>query len=267
MENLLLPKKISFEQSKDANKATLTVEPCYFGYGTSLGNALRRVLLSSLPGAAVTAVKIAGVDQEFQAIEGVKEDALTICLNLKNLRMKIFSDEPVKLSLIVKGKKVVTAADFDKDSDVEIVTPDLEIANLTDAKSKLEMEITVEQSRGYQPTEERSHDDVEIGNILVDSVFSPVKKVGYKVVPTRVGDITNYDKLVMDIETDGTVTPEEATQQSAKILIEHFSLLLPGEAEADPSQAQDDTAEEAKVEEVEKEVKAEVPAEIEKEKE
>lgn len=226
MEKLLLPSKISFETEKnEPNKATLTIEPCYFGYGTTLGNALRRVLLSSLPGAAVTAVKISGADQEFSSVENVKEDALDICLNLKNLRLKVFSEETVKLSLKAKGKKVVTAADFDKNSDVEIINTDLEIVTLTDAKATLELEVTVQQGRGYLPTEERTKEEVEIGNILVDALFSPVQKVGYKVVPTRVGDITNYDKLIMEIETDGTITPEDAVKQAADILIEHFNLL------------------------------------------
>jgi len=225
MENLLLPSKISFEKGDEPNVATFTVEPCYFGYGTTIGNALRRVLLSSLPGAAVVAVKIAGVDQEFSAIENVKEDALTICLNLKDLRVKVYSDEPVKLHLKAKGKKTVTAKDFEKNSDVEIINSDLEIATLTSDKATIDLEVTVKQGRGYVPTEERSNEDLEIGNIMIDAIFSPVRKVGYKVVPTRVGDITNYDKLMMDIETDGTISPQDAVSQAAKILIEHFSLL------------------------------------------
>lgn len=226
MEKLLLPSKISFETEKnEPNKATLIIEPCYFGYGTTLGNALRRVLLSSLPGAAVTAVKISGADQEFSSVENVKEDALDICLNLKNLRLKVYSEEPVKLFLKAKGKKVVTAADFNKNSDVEIINTDLEIVTLTDAKATLELEVTVQQGRGYLPTEERTKEEVEIGNILIDALFSPVQKVGYKVVPTRVGDITNYDRLIMEIETDGTITPEDAVKQAADTLIKHFSLL------------------------------------------
>ncbi|HMB26083.1 MAG TPA: DNA-directed RNA polymerase subunit alpha [Patescibacteria group bacterium] len=225
MEELLLPSKISFEESKKkSNSATFTVEPCYFGYGTTIGNALRRVLLSSLPGAAVTAVKIKGVDQEFSALENVKDDILKICLNLKELKLKVFKDEPVVLKLSAKGQKKVTAADFEKNSDVEIINKDLVITNLTDKKAELEMEVTVQQGRGYWPTEERSKDDIELGTILIDSVFSPVVKVGYKVEPTRVGDITNYDKLTMDIETDGTISPEEAVSQASKVLIDHFSL-------------------------------------------
>lgn len=232
MENLLLPSKISFEEdAKNPNKGTLTVEPCYFGYGTTLGNALRRVLLSSLPGAAVTAVKIDGVDQEFSSMENVKEDILKICLNLKELRLKMFSEEPIKLTLKAKGTKKITAADFDKNSEVEIINKDLEIATLTDKKAEINMEVTVEQGRGYLTTEERSKDDVEIGTILIDAIFSPVIKVGYKVVPTRVGDITNYDKLIMDIETSGALTPKEAVERSSVILIDHFSLLAPEEEE------------------------------------
>ncbi len=221
-----MPSKISYEaDKKQPNKATLVVEPCYFGYGTTIGNALRRVLLSSLPGAAVTAVKIDGAQQEFSTIDNVKEDVLAICLNLKGLRVKVHSSEPVKISLNAEGKKQVTAADFEKNSDVEIVNPDLVIADLTDAKAKLSMEITVQQGRGYLPTEERSKEDIEIGTILVDALFSPVNNVGMKVVPTRVGDITNYDKLEMEIETDGTITPEEAVQQATGILMDHFNLL------------------------------------------
>ncbi len=225
MEKLLSPSKISFEKGEKVNSAILTIVPCYFGYGTTIANALRRVLLSSLPGAAVTSVKITGVDQEFSAIENVKEDALMICLNLKDLRVKVFSDEPVKLQLKVKGKKIVKASDFSKNSDVEIVNPELQIATITSDKGILEMEVTVKQGRGYVPTEERTNEDLDIGNIMIDAIYSPVKKVGYKVVPTRVGDITNYDKLIMEIETDGTITPQEAVDQAAKVLIDQFSLL------------------------------------------
>lgn len=226
MDKLLLPSKIAFEKSKEPNSATFTVEPCYFGYGTTIGNALRRVLLSSLPGAAVTAVKISGAEQEFSSINHVKDDILNICLNLKGLRLKVFCEEPVKLTLKAKGIKEVTAADFEKNSDVEVINEDLKITSLTDKKAELEMEVTVQQGRGYWPIEERSKEEVEIGTILIDAIFTPIQKVGYKVVPTRVGDITNYDKLIMDIETDGTITPEEAIENAAKTLIDHFSLLI-----------------------------------------
>lgn len=226
MENILLPSKISFEKGERPNEGVLVVEPCFYGYGTTLGNALRRVLLSSLPGAAVTAVKMKGVTHEFQAVENLKEDALEVILNLKSLRMKVFSDEPVVLKLSAKGIKTITAADIASNADVEIVNPDLVIANLTDPKASFEMEITVRKGRGYESTEDRVGETYDIGTIAIDALFSPVRNVGYHVVNTRVGDITNYDKLIMNIETDGTITPEEAVEQSSKILIDYFSILL-----------------------------------------
>lgn len=226
MELFLLPKKINFQKGDSANKATVTIEPLYFGYGTTLGNALRRVLLSSLPGAAVTAVKIKNVDQEFQAIPNVKEDALNVMLNLKNLRVKVFSEEPVKIHLKAKGEGKVTAKDIEKNAEIEIVNPELQIATITDKKGELEMEITVQKGRGYMTVEERGSEDVDIGTMLVDSIFTPVRKIGYKVENTRVGDITDYDKLTLDIETDGTITPEHAVSQAAQILMDHFKLLV-----------------------------------------
>lgn len=226
MENILLPSSITFEQGQRPNEGVLVIEPCFHGYGTTLGNALRRALLSSLPGAAVTAVKMKGVNHEFQAIENVKEDALEIILNLKTLRLRVFSDEPVILKLSVSGERTITAADFEPNADVEIVNPELHIATLTDAKAKMDMEITVRKGRGYSSTEERTGQTSDLGTIAIDSLFSPVRNVGYRVEDTRVGEITNYDKLIMTIETDGTITPQEAVQKSAQLLIDHFSILL-----------------------------------------
>lgn len=226
MENILLPSSISYDAGQRPNEGVLIVEPCFHGYGTTLGNALRRVLLSSLPGAAVTAVKIKGVHHEFQAIENVKEDALEIILNLKTLRVRVFSDEPVLLKLSVTGQKTVTAADFVPNADVEIVNPDLQIATLTDEKAKMDMEITVRKGRGYSSTEERVGEASELGTIAIDALFSPVRNVGYRVENTRVGEITNYDKLIMTIETDGTMSVKEAVEQSAKLLMEHLGLLI-----------------------------------------
>ena len=232
MENILLPSKISFEKGERPNEGVFVVEPCFYGYGTTLGNALRRVLLSSLPGAAVTAVKMKGVTHEFQAVENLKEDALEVILNLKSLRLKMFTDEPVVLKLSVTGLKTITAADIAQNADVEIVNPELVIANLTDPKATFEMEITVRKGRGYASTEERVGETYDIGTIAIDALFSPVRNVGYHVVNTRVGDITNYDKLIMNIETDGTITPEEAVEHSAKVLIDYFSILLKNPSEA-----------------------------------
>jgi DNA-directed RNA polymerase subunit alpha len=226
MEPIILPSKIEIKKGKLENEAIVTVEPCYYGYGTTLGNALRRVILSSLPGAAVTAVKIKGVQHEFSTIPHVKEDVVEILLNLKQLRMKVFSAEPVRLILKTKGEKEVTAKDIEKSADVEIINKDLHIAEMTNKNADLEMEIFVSQGRGYVPVEAREKEKLELGAIAVDSIFAPIKNIGYKVENVRVGDITNYDKLILNIETDGTITPEDALEQGVNLLIDHFNLLL-----------------------------------------
>lgn len=244
MENILLPSRIQYEDGERANEGVLTVEPCFYGYGTTLGNALRRVLLSSLPGAAVTAVKIKGVNHEFQAIKGVKEDALEMILNIKSLRLKCFSDEPVKLKLNVSEARAVTAGDIEANADVEIVNPDLVIATITEDDASLDMELTVRRGRGYTTSDDRhAEEGADIGTIAIDALFSPVRNVGYRVENTRVGEITNYDKLIMNIETDGTVTPEEAVQQSAQILIDYFSILTDNQPSSSPVPALEELSE------------------------
>ncbi len=225
MESLLLPTKIRFAAGERPNEGILTVEPCAQGYGTTLGNALRRVLLSSLPGAAVTAVKIKGADHEFSTLPNVKEDVLEIILNLKNLRLKCFSEEPVKLTLSAKGETVVTAAAFSKNADVEVMNPDLLIANLTDKSATFELEITVAQGRGYRTTEERIKEKLDLGTIAIDALYNPVINVSYKVEETRLGEKTDYDKLILTIETDGTLDPLEACKTSVSILLDHLNLL------------------------------------------
>ena len=226
MEDILLPSKIEIIPGQDECHAALVVEPCWQGYGTTLGNALRRVLLSSLPGAAVTAVKIEGIQHEFMAIPNINEDVLEVILNLKQLRLKCYSDEPVRLKLSAKGEKEVKAKDIEENSDVEIVNPDLIIATLTDKKSELEMEIIVSRGRGYVTTEERGGEKSELGLIAIDALYSPVKEVGYRVENVRVGRITNYDKLIMDIETDGSIAPADAVDMSVRILLDHFNAIL-----------------------------------------
>jgi len=233
MDKFLLPSTIKYDEV-DKNHGNFTIEPLYFGYGTTLGNLLRRVLLSTLPGAAVTAVKINNATQEFSSIPNVKEDVLQICLNLKDLRLKVFSDEPVVLNLKAKGDKKVTAKDISKDSQVEIANPELHIATITDKATSLEMEITVEKGRGFWPTEERKKEELDLGTIMLDALFSPVRNVGYKVENTRVGDITNYDKLFLDIETDGTISPQEAVDQAVAIVQELVGLVKVEEVEALP---------------------------------
>jgi DNA-directed RNA polymerase subunit alpha len=224
MENILLPSKITFSPGSHEFEEVLTIEPLHHGYGTTVGNALRRVLLSSLEGAAVTGVKIKGVQHEFSAINGVKEDVLEIILNLKQLRMKMHSDKPIMLSLTVDGREgSVTAQDIEKNADVEIVNPNLVIATTTSKDTKLHMDIVVERGRGFVPTEERDSGAGDIGMIAVDSVFSPVLSVGLKIENTRVGEITNYDKVIMNVVTDGTITPQDAICEATKIVLSHFN--------------------------------------------
>ena len=205
------------------NYASYDIEPLEAGYGMTLGNALRRVLLSSLPGAAVTSIRIDGVQHEFQDVPNVKEDVTEIVLNIKKLRLRSFSDHPVSMRLEVSGERIVTAADIMAPSTVEIVNPDLYIATLDNDDARLEMELVVETGKGYVPAD--SKEDQPIGVIPVDAIYTPVQKVNYTVEHTRVGQITNYDKIVLEMWTDGTVTPDEALRQSADILVRHFTQL------------------------------------------
>jgi DNA-directed RNA polymerase subunit alpha len=225
MENIFLPSKIEYKQGENENSAQLVIEPLWHGYGTTLGNALRRILLSSMQGAAVTAVKIKGANHEFQSVEGIMEDVLEICLNLKQLRLKVHSDQPVKLTLKKKGIGSATGADIEKNSDVEVANPDLHIAEISTKSGELDMEITVSKGMGFEPKESRDKSEREVGVIEIDAIYTPIKNVGYHVEDTRVGQITNYDKLTMDIETDGTITPQAAVKQASEILINHFNLL------------------------------------------
>jgi DNA-directed RNA polymerase subunit alpha len=229
MENILLPSKINVKKGDHANHNYIEISPCYFGYGHTLGNALRRVLLSSLPGAAVVAVKIQGVTHEFDALDHVQEDVLEILMNFKRLRLKSHAEGPVRLKINAKGEKPVTGADIEKNSDIEIVNPELILATLTDDSANFEAEIIVDRGRGYVSTEQRADKEDELGLMGVDALFSPVLNVGYSVEDVRVGQITDYDKLVMSIETDGTVSPQEALEQASKILIDYFTVLT-GEA-------------------------------------
>ncbi|MFY9493344.1 MAG: DNA-directed RNA polymerase subunit alpha [Minisyncoccia bacterium] len=212
--------------SRSGNSATIEVDALYPGYGTTLGNALRRVLLSSIPGAAITSVKIAGVDHEFSTIANVMEDVIHILLNLKQVRFKLHSDESVAIKLSVKGEKKVTAADFQTVSgQVEVVNPDLYIATLTDKKANLEIEAEVSTGVGYEPVERRKKEKIAIGSIALDAIYTPVRKVKFTVVNMRVGDRTDFNKLVFEIETDGSVRPEVAFKKAVDILDEHIKIL------------------------------------------
>ncbi len=215
MPEINLP-TIKIEERAD-NRTVFVVEPCYPGYGTTLGNALRRVLLSSLPGAAVIAVKIAGVDHEFSPITGVKEDAVHIILELKKLRFQLHQDEPVTLHLKATKAGEVKASDIELPSTVELLTPDIVLANVAE-KGALDMEIQVAKGRGYVASEAMDEANFSIGTIAIDASYSPVQRVSFAVEPTRVGEMINYDKLTIDILTDGTLDPEEALRSSAQIL-------------------------------------------------
>jgi DNA-directed RNA polymerase subunit alpha len=210
---------------KEKNKATFEIEALYPGYGVTIGNALRRVLLSSLEGAAVTQMKIKGVPHEFTTIPGVLEDVVTIMLNLKQLRFRMIGEEPQRASLKVKGEKEVKGADFELPAQLELVNPDCHIATLTSKNAKLEMEILVEKGVGYLPRERKRKEKLEIGVIPVDAIFTPVKRVAIRTENMRVGERTDFDRLFLEIETDGTITPEEAFLKACEILINQFSFL------------------------------------------
>jgi len=215
------PKVIEKKQSK----AVFEIEALYPGYGVTIGNTLRRVLLSSLEGAAITEVKIKGVQHEFSTISGVMDDIISILLNLKQLRFKIYTDEPQKATLKIKGEKEVKGSNFKLPSQVELVNKDFHITTLTDKKAELEMEIKIEKGVGYLPVERRKKEKSEIGTILVDAIFTPVQKVAFKVENMRVGERTDFDRLILEVETDGTLTPEEAFFKATEILTRHFTFL------------------------------------------
>jgi DNA-directed RNA polymerase subunit alpha len=212
---------------KEENKATFVIEPFYPGYGVTIGNSLRRVLLSSLEGAAITAVKIKGVSHEFSTIPHVREDVVEIILNLKTVCIKSYSQKPITLKLQAKGKKEIKAEDIQKSADIEIANPDLHIATLGSPKAELDMEMKVERGRGHLPVEDREDEELPPGIIAIDAIFTPVKKVSYNVELTRVGRMTNLEKLNIEIVTNGTIPPEEALEQASKILVEHFRLFTP----------------------------------------
>ncbi len=222
--NISLPQQIKFNKISENRKEAI-IGPCHPGYGITLGNAFKRVILSSLEGGAPFAVKIKGVQHEFSTIPNVLEDVVEIILNLKQLRLKIFTEEEVKISLDVKGEKEVKAKDIKTSSDVEIVNPDLHIATLTDKKAELKMDIFVKKGRGYWPIEDRDEKEKEIGVIALDAFFSPIKKVGLKTENVRVKQMTTYENITLDIETDGSITPEEALKQASDILVEQFTFV------------------------------------------
>lgn len=213
------------EKSEDGSYGKFVIEPLERGYGTTLGNAMRRILLSSLPGAAVTSVKIDGVLHEFSTIPNVKEDVIEIILNLKGLSIKAEGDVPTTVTIDVTGPQKVTGADIKSDGTVTIINQDHHIATVSE-NGRLYMEISVDKGRGYVLADKNKEPNQPIGILPVDSIYTPVKRVNYNIENTRVGQITDYDKLTLEIWTNGTIDPEEAVSLSAKILIEHFKLFL-----------------------------------------
>ena len=208
-----------------ANSSTFNIEPLHAGYGNTLGNSLRRVLLSSIEGGAVVAFRIEGVSHEFTTVPGVKEDVIDIMLNIKNIRLKVQSDEPVELRLEKKGAGAVTAGDIKTTSDVEITNPDQVICNIDDPKKSIVIDFVVESGRGYQTIEDSSAKRIHTDMVAIDAIFSPVLRVRYKVDNTRVGRETNLDKLSITVETDGSITPRQAFEEAAAILVNQYTAL------------------------------------------
>lgn len=225
----------------NANSAEFVIEPLHFGYGNTLGNSIRRVLLSSIKGAAIVAFRVEGATHEFTTIPGVKEDVVDIMLNLKNVRLRVHTDAPVELRLEKKGAGVVTAGDIKTSADVEVVNPDQVIATIDDPKKSVLMDLVAESGRGYRTIEDSSVERLHSDMIALDAVFSPVLRVRYKVDNTRVGQETNLDKLLLTIDTDGAVTPREAFEEAAAILVNQYTALAGSTAvEAAPALGQSD---------------------------
>ncbi|MDT8715843.1 DNA-directed RNA polymerase subunit alpha [Clostridium sp. 19966] len=219
------PKIERVDSGADDTYGKFVIEPLERGYGITLGNALRRILLSSLPGAAANAIKIDGVLHEFSTVQGVKEDVPQIILNIKNLAMKMTGDSPKTIYIDAKGPGEVKGGDIRTDGDIEIINKDLHIATLDD-NGKLYMEISVNRGRGYVSQTKNKSEELPISTIAVDSIYTPVKRVNFTVDKTRVGQVTDYDKLTLELWTNGTIKTDEAISLSAKILIEHFKLFM-----------------------------------------
>ncbi len=222
--NILLPQKLSIVKEEDT-KGVYEIDGLYPGYGHTLGNSLRRIILSSLTGAAITSLKIDGVDHEFSVIDGVKEDVITILLHLKQVRFRLNTDEPQTVKLSVKGPKQITASDIEVTGQVEVLNGDLYIAEVT-GKNALSIEMTVEKGLGFLPKEMHQKTKNEVGMISLDAIFAPIRRVAYEVENMRVGDKTNHNRLRMTIETDGTLTPREALEKAITIMVEQLQAIV-----------------------------------------
>ncbi len=223
--NVALPSKPRVIKEEEF-RGIYEIDGLYPGYGHTLGNSLRRIILSSLPGAAITKVKIEGAEHEFSVMEGVKEDIITMLLNFKRIRLALHSDEPITMNLKKSGVGLVTAADISAPSQVEILSPEQPIAELTDKKSELNVEITVEKGLGYVAREIHQKDKVDIGTIALDAVFTPIRRANYEVENMRVGDRTDFNRLRIFVETDGTMTPREAVEQAIEVMIHQLKAVI-----------------------------------------
>lgn len=255
--NIILPSKPRVV-SENETKGVYEIDGLYPGYGHTLGNSLRRIVLSSLPGAAITSLKIDGVAHEFSTIAGVKEDVVLLLLNLKKVRFKMITDEPQTATISVKGSKKVTASDITSGSQLEVLNPELYLAELTDKSANLSIEMRVERGLGFVPRDVHAKDKVEIGTIAVDAIFTPIRRVSYEVENMRVGDKTNHNRLRIQIETDGTLSPREALENSIKIMIEQLAAIVDfsqntevsEEASSKEESSSDDTADKDDMSEV-----------------
>ena len=243
---------------EDGVSGVYEIDGLYPGYGHTLGNSLRRIILSSLPGAAVTKVKIAGVEHEFSALNGVKEDVLTILLNLKRLRIRLNTEEPQTLTLKAKGATTLTAKDIDAPGQAEILNPELHIATLSDKSAELDIELTVEKGLGYVSKETVQKERVEIGSITLDAAFTPIKKANYEVENMRVGERTDFNRLRLSIETDGTIAPREALEKSIILMIEQLKSVVGFVEKEEVAAASAPAAEESSADKAEKEIDTEL---------
>jgi DNA-directed RNA polymerase subunit alpha len=231
MQAITLPQKPRFVKI-DEKTGKFIIEGCYPGYGTTLGNSLRRVLLSSLSGSAITSIKIKGISHEFSTIPNVLEDAIQIILNLKQVRFRMHSEEPIKVNLKAKGEKEVTASMIDCPSQVEVINGEAHIATLTSAKGEIEIEMEISNGIGYVPVEQQEREKKEVGIIAVDAIYTPVRRVNYTIDNMRVGKKTDFEKINLEISTDGTILPEEAFSKAVEILVNQFSAITTIKKEA-----------------------------------
>lgn len=249
--NIILPSRprVVFEEGK---KGIYEIDGLYAGYGHTLGNSLRRIILSSIPGAAITSVKINGANHEFSVIDGVKEDVINIILNLKRIRFKMHSDDPQRATLSIRGIKEGKSKDIKCPTQLEILNEDLYIATLTDKNAKLDIEMTVEKGLGFMSRENFHKEKVDVGMIVLDAIFTPIRRVNYEVENMRVGDRTDYNRLRISIETDDTISPKEALEKSIDIMIGHLKAIKGFQKEEELIEEMEETKDQTKEKEEEK---------------